>query len=420
MVPKVSVFTPTHHPRFLDECFESLQAQRFEDWEWIVVLNNRARWTSPAEDSRVQVVEAPRDCKGVGALKHFACELASGDYLVELDHDDLLVPEALGEVVRAFDANPQIGFVSSEFSQINEDGSRCESKFNLAMGWEYREVEVEGRSLLQCDTFPAFPSNVGYIWFAPNHLRAFRRTTYEAVGGYDASLDILDDQDLMSRLYLEAEFHHIPQCLYLQRLHGLNTQVDPRLNGRIQVETVQMYDRYIERLALAWAKRRGLYALDLGAAHRKPNGYVGVDIHPGQGVDIVADVRRGIDLPEGSVGVIRAVDFLQHVPDKISLFNEIYRLLAHGGMLLSLTPSTDGRGAFQDPTHVSFYNENSFWYFTRRSYSNFVPELKCRFQSSRLLTFYPDEWHEQNLIAYVNANLVAVKDGPRLAGELLI
>ena len=89
-------------------------------------------------------------------------------------------------------------------------------------------------------------------------------------------------------------------------------------------------------------------------------------------------------------------------------------------MLLSLTPSTDGRGAFQDPTHVSFYNENSFWYFTRRSYSNFVPELKCRFQSSRLLTFYPDEWHEQNLIAYVNANLVAVKDGPRLAGELLI
>ena len=32
----------------------------------------------------------------------------------------------------------------------------------------------------------------------------------------------------------------------------------------------------------------------------------------------------------------------------------------------ALTPSTDGRGAFQDPTHVSFYNENSFWYFTDR------------------------------------------------------
>ena len=33
-------------------------------------------------------------------------------------------------------------------------------------------------------------------------------------------------------------------------------------------------------------------------------------------------------------------------------------------MLLSLTPSTDGRGAYQDPTHVAFYNENSFWYYT--------------------------------------------------------
>ena len=67
--------------------------------------------------------------------------------------------------------------------------------------------------------------------------------------------------------------------------------------------------------------------------------------------------------------MIRAVDFLEHVPDKVALFNELYRLLAHGGMLLSLTPSTDGRGAFQDPTHVAYYNENSFWYFTDANYA---------------------------------------------------
>ena len=49
--------------------------------------------------------------------------------------------------------------------------------------------------------------------------------------------------------------------------------------------------------------------------------------------------------------MIRAVDFLEHVADKVALFNEVYRLLAPGGLLLSQTPSTDGRGAFQDPTH---------------------------------------------------------------------
>ena len=186
---------------------------------------------------------------------------------------------------------------------------------------------------------------------------------------------------------------------------------------RQQQLTVQFYDRYIEPLALTWARRNNLMALDLGAAYRKRAGYLGVDIQDVPSVDIVADLREGLDLPDGSVGVIRAVDFLEHIPDKINIINEIYRLLAHGGMLLSNTPSTDGRGAFQDPTHVAFYNENSFWYYTRDNYRNFVPEIKCKFIESRLITFFPDKWHEDNFISYVNANLVAVKDGPLIPGR---
>ena len=151
-------------------------------------------------------------------------------------------------------------------------------------------------------------------------------------------------------------------------MHAGNTQRVAELNARIQQETVALYDQYVQRNALAWADRNGLKALDLGAAHNKPDGYLGVDQYPGDGVDIVADISQGIDLPDSSVGVIRAVDFLEHVPAKVDLFNEVYRLLAHGGMLLSLTPSTDGRGAFQDPTHVAYYNENSFWYFTNAQY----------------------------------------------------
>jgi SAM-dependent methyltransferase len=240
------------------------------------------------------------------------------------------------------------------------------------------------------------------------------------VGGYDATLDILDDQDLICRLYEVTEFHLIPRCLYLQRMHRTNTQRDTQINTRIQQQTVVLYDKYVQRNALAWAKRRGLHALDLGAAHNKPPGYLGLDQYEGPGVDIVGDVSGGIDLPDSSVGVIRAVDFLEHVPDKIAVFNELYRVLAHGGMLLSMTPSTDGRGAFQDPTHVAFYNENSFWYFTQDELARFVPQIKCRFQSSRMVTYFPSEWHEQNRISYVCANLIAVKDGPRQGGHLLI
>jgi glycosyltransferase involved in cell wall biosynthesis len=418
-VPRVTVFTPSHEPKYLDLCLATLQAQTFTDWEWVVVLNQKARWWDTSKDSRVRVMKRG-ELQGVGAAKRYACGQARGEILVELDHDDELSVDCLAEVVAAFDEHPDIGFVYSQFAQIKVDGSRDDKRFDERNGWIYQEVNVDGRSVLQCNGMEPFPHNVSYIWFAPNHVRAFRRSVYEAVGGYDPSRDILDDQDLMSRLYAVTDFHLIDKCLYLQRVHEQNTQAVPELNARIQQETVALYDRYVQPAALAWAKRRGLLALDMGAAHNKSPGFLGVDQYGVEGVDIVGDVTKGIDLPDSSVGVIRAVDFLEHIPDKIAMFNELYRLLAHGGMLLSLTPSTDGRGAWQDPTHVAFYNENSFWYFTNNDYAKFVPQITCRFQSSRIVTYFPNEWHQQNNISYVCANLIAIKEGPRQGGLLLI
>ncbi|WP_327245496.1 class I SAM-dependent methyltransferase [Streptomyces sp. NBC_01320] len=184
------------------------------------------------------------------------------------------------------------------------------------------------------------PHNVSYISYAPNHVRVFRNGAYEQVGGYDATRTVLDDQDLMCRLFQVGDFHLIPRCLYLQRQHPHNTQRDTEVNAHIQRETVALYDKYVEANALAWTKRRGLLALDLGAAHRKPPGYLGVDQRPRDGVDIVATLPGPLDFPDDSVGLLRAVDFLEHVPAKIPLINELYRLLAPGGMLLSRTPSS--------------------------------------------------------------------------------
>ena len=418
--PRFSVFTPSHQPRFLDECLATLQAQTCPDWEWIVLLNNGARWRPEHADDRVRV-EIADNVKGVGAAKRRACELARGEILVELDHDDLMAKACLAQLGKAFDAHPEAVFVYSNTAQITEDGKRDESRFDETFGWQYEEVRVDGRKLLQVVSLAPTPHNVAYIWYAPNHVRAFRKDAYDKAGGYNPDLTVLDDQDLMCRLFHVGDFHHINRCLYLQRVHSANTQRDPEINAQIQRETVALYDRYIEANALAWTHRRGLLALDLGAAHRKPPGYLGVDQWPGEGVDIVATLPGKLDLPDGSVGLMRAVDFLEHVPAKVPLINELYRLLAPGGMLLSMTPSSDGRGAYQDPTHVAFYNENSFWYYTDNQYRAFVPELEARFQSSRLVTYFPSEFHTRNNISYVVANLIALKEGtPRHGGKLLV
>jgi hypothetical protein len=415
----LSVFTPSHDPRFLNECYASLKAQSLTDWQWVVVLNGGADWTPPEGDERIILVDADEGVVGVGAAKNLACAMCKGEVLVELDHDDLLAPEALQLIAEAFDTNPELVLLYSQCAQVLEDGSRDNSEFNRVMGWEYQEARVDGKVVQYAKSFQPTPHNVCLIWFAPNHVRAFRAEAYRQSGGYDPSRQVLDDQDLMCRLYQLGGFALLDECLYLQRMHAGNTQRQADINPFIQTETLVLYDRYIEGCALAWARRSGLLCLDLGAAHAKQLGYLGVDQHEGPSVDIVAQLPEPLPIPDNSVGVIRAVDFLEHVADKIALWNELYRVLAPGGLLLSMTPSSDGRGAFQDPTHVAFYNENSFWYVTEAAYAAYVPEQHCRFQVSKVQTAFPTDWHQAHDIPYVTANLICLKDGgPRNGGPV--
>jgi glycosyltransferase involved in cell wall biosynthesis len=414
LIVRVSVFTPSHRPRYLNECYKSLAAQTISEWEWVVVLNGSAGdWRPPVPDERVRVARE-RKVKGVGAAKAAACALARGEVLVELDHDDLLAPTCLERVGATFAEHPEVVFVSSDWAQVGEDGSRNDDRFDEGAGWVYDDVEVGGQSYLRCRGLEPSPHNLGYIWYAPNHVRAFRRDAYERVGGYDASLEVLDDQELMIRLYLDGEFCHLPECLYLQRVHRANTQAKPRTNAFIQAQTVALYQANIAELTSAWAARRGLAEVTL-----RVGGVLQPDREPaGKVVDLDPD-RPFLPVPDGGAGAVHALEVLQHVVDRAALFNECHRALAHGGILFTETPSTDGRGAFQDPSHRSFWNENSFWYLTQAALRPALPRLTARFQVSHLGTWYPTAWHEQVQVPYVRANLLAMKDGPRQGGPLL-
>jgi len=410
----ISIFTPSHDPKYLDQAYESLKAQTYEAWEWVVVLNGKAEWSRPEYDDRVKISYAKPQLGGkVGALKKYAVELCIGDILVELDHDDILMPTALEEVRKAFDENPDVVFVYSDFSYINADSTPNFSKYSPDYGWEYHEED--GYNV--CHGLAPSPHNVSLIWYAPNHIRSFRTSAYKATSGYDETMKVLDDQDIMYKMFLQGDFFHIKKNLYLQRVHPDNTQAQSDINPFIQTETVRMNHKNIQPLLLAWCQRNNLMAIDMGAAHNPTPGYSTLDMH--EPADLVGDVFDILgSLDDNTVGVIRAVDFLEHIPDKVRLWNEMYRVLAHGGMILSLTPSTDGRGAYQDPTHNSFYNENSFWYFADENYRKYVPELKMNFQKAVLQTYFPSDWHRENNIPYVNANLIAIKDGSRQGGRL--
>lgn len=103
--------------------------------------------------------------------------------------------------------------------------------------------------------------------------------------------------------------------------------------------------------------------VDLGCGTNKPNNFVGVDICAGSEVDIIADLNQEFPFLDNTVDEVRAHDAIEHLKDKIHTMNEIWRICKPDAKVDIFVPSTDGRGAFQDPTHISFWNINSFLYY---------------------------------------------------------
>jgi len=102
--------------------------------------------------------------------------------------------------------------------------------------------------------------------------------------------------------------------------------------------------------------------LNLGACGRDFPGFTSVDLFPP--ADVIADLRQPWPWADSSIEEIRAYDVIEHLPDKVHTMNEAWRVLVPYGIFDIDVPTTDGRGAWQDPTHVSYWNRNSFLYFT--------------------------------------------------------
>jgi glycosyltransferase involved in cell wall biosynthesis len=404
----ISLFTPSHNPSKLGELYESLLEQDYTDWEWVILLNNGATSEFKADDKRVKVFHDETGNTRVGYLKREACQRCTGDILLEMDHDDLLLPGALSEVAKAFE-DPSVDFVYS--NTVNHD-VRFDTPVTWSdhWGWSQRDFEYKGKKYIESVSAEPDPQSISRIWFAPNHLRAWRTLSYWKIGGHDPSMPITDDHDLMMRTWLYGKMHHIDKPLYLYRVTGDNTWL--KNQDDIQVTMWNCHDKYIGKMAEKWADQNGLKKIDICSGPRPEQGYISVDKYNG---DVLADLDQRWPFEESSVGVVRASDAIEHLKDPIHTMNEAYRVLAHGGFFFIAVPSTSGAGAWCDPTHVSFWNSRSFDYYTRPDVQAFIkPMADCKFQALKVVD--GSMWG----LPYVFAHLVAIKpNGAHYYGENL-
>jgi len=410
---KFSIITPSHkYQSYFLDLYESLLKQTYTNWEWIVFLNGNFEIEQVPkailDDKRVKVYSSYDSEERIGFIKKQAFSYGTGDILVEVDHDDILTEDCLEELNIAFQ-DDEIGFVYSNNAIYQTEGEFV--PYTSTLGWEYEKFKWNDLDLISMKTFEPTSHSLSYIWYAPDHIRSWRKSVYHNIGGHNEEYYVCDDLELMMKTYLETKMFHIPKVLYIYRITGQNSFIER--GDDIANKNKELHKKYAQVLAERDADLKGLLKVDLGGGLFPREGYLTIDI---EGAEVICDLNEGIPLEDNSVGVINASHLIEHLRDPLKTMKEIHRVLAHGGWAFIEVPSTDGRGAWQDPTHVSFWNENSFHYYTKRSKAQYIRNQSIKFSTMLLET----NWWIEN-VAVVNAHLVAIKnDSPRFPGPIEI
>ena len=255
----ISVFTATHEiGADIDTAFRSLLRQTYANWEWIVVDDSKTSATADyiarlfdneSAAGRVRFFRQLPPPGSVGASKAAAGALCRGDFMVELDHDDELTPDALEIVAATFLAHPEIDFVYSDWVDFVEDPPPGQASELYGSSWAfgygaYGMEIVDGRRVPVALAAPINWQTMRHIVSVPNHLRAWRTVFYREIGGHDHRLSVADDYELLIRTFLRGKMAHIPRPLYIQHHRPGGSNTSRERNADIQRFVGELAGRY--------------------------------------------------------------------------------------------------------------------------------------------------------------------------------
>ena len=257
--PLVTVFTPAYRTgEKICRPFQSLREQTYGNWEWIVVDDSDDHGTTfgilnklSKKDRRVQIFKPWKHSGIIGQLKNWACSLGKGQILVELDHDDELTDYALECVVKGFRQHPEAGFLYTDCAEVYENGANITYREGWAWGYgSYTDVVYRGKLYKSANACNMNAKTIRHIISTPNHIRAWRRSFYESIGGHNRDLHVADDYEIIVRSFLKTRMVRVPKLCYIQYVGGKTAQRERNMDIHRHVRSIRgHYDRMIhERL----------------------------------------------------------------------------------------------------------------------------------------------------------------------------
>ena len=204
---KVSALLCTYNTpeQYLREAIESVLNQTFPDFELIVLDDGSTnadieRIVKSYSDDRIRFYKNERNT-GISAARNRMVDLARGEYLAVIDHDDVSLPRRFEKQVAYLDAHPDTGVVGGQ------------AEFIPAGKVKKRPVDNESIKILlmrQCAIF--HPSCM------------IRKSVLEKTGvRYEKRFFPAEDYALFCRLIRHTDFYNIPDVLLLYRKHKTNT-----------------------------------------------------------------------------------------------------------------------------------------------------------------------------------------------------
>jgi GT2 family glycosyltransferase len=211
--PLISIVTPVFDTPvpWLREAVDSVLAQVYENWE-LVLIDDGSTATDllgglpalAARDRRIRLVRLESH-QGISAALNRGLDVANGEWVTFLDHDDVLEPDAVFQNVKVLQENLQIDLIYSDEDKLTEAGFDS--------------------PILKPDWSPDFFLSSNYLC----HMIFLRRDLVREVGGFQPQFDGSQDYDLLLRVSERTKrIHHIPRVLYHWRRSENSSASDVR------------------------------------------------------------------------------------------------------------------------------------------------------------------------------------------------
>lgn len=234
--PIISILVPVYRTSdvFLRQLLDSVIDQTYSNWELCIADGSMDSTYSYIQDIihdyqkyhpniRYKLL---KENNGISGNTNEALSIASGEYISLLDHDDILAPDALFEVVKALNNNPDIDVIYTDEDKVNLDlTSFYDPNFKPDFNLDY---------LRSCN----------YI----THFYIVKRNLALQVNGFDLECNGSQDYDfILKTTELAQHIYHIPQILYHWRIHPASVAGDPESKSYAYTSATRALQNHLTR-----------------------------------------------------------------------------------------------------------------------------------------------------------------------------